>query len=369
MERNERYARHYTLPGFGEKGQNKLSNAKVLIIGAGGLGVPALQYLAAAGVGTIGIVDHDHIELSNLQRQVLYSTEEIGLAKATTASKKMSQLNPDITIIPYVFQLTVENAINLIKGFDMILDCTDNFTTRYLLSDACRLLEKPLVFGAIYQYEGQLAVFNVADEVGIKTTYRHLFPTPPDPLYAPDCNDAGVLGVLPGIIGTMQAAETIKHLTAIGQILNNKLMSINLLSYQTLLLDIPHTLPKGSAYPMSITEFEATDYAYLCGVRSTEIQAIQPETFKQLYQQQDVLILDVRNQDELPKLNLPHIQIPLPSLTGQLHLLDKPHIVIVCQSGIRSLKAASILQEKIGDNHQISHLKGGVNALEKHKHE
>src|SRR5690606_22148555 len=172
------YSRHYRLNGFGEVAQKKLQSASVLVIGAGGLGCPALQYLTAAGVGKIGIVDNDRIELSNLQRQVLFSTKEIGLYKAEVTAAKLRLLNPEIEILEYVLYLSTENAIERIEAYDMVLDCTDNFATRYLLSDVCALLDKPLVFGAIYRYEGQLAVFNVANDEGAKTTYRHLFPSP-----------------------------------------------------------------------------------------------------------------------------------------------------------------------------------------------
>src|SRR5690606_31025475 len=205
MRENERYSRHYQLAGFGKEAQELLVKSSVLIIGAGGLGCPVLQYLVAAGIGKIGIVDHDTIELNNLQRQVLFNTDEVGLSKAKVAAEKLRILNPEVQIQEYITQLSAKNAAGLIEAYDVVVDCTDNFATRYLVSDACMLLDKPLVFGAIFQYEGQVAVFNVAGDNGVKTTYRHLFPVPPSQLDAPDCNTAGVLGGLPGTIGTLQA--------------------------------------------------------------------------------------------------------------------------------------------------------------------
>lgn len=243
MESNQRYERHYRLKGFGKVGQQKLSASRILVVGAGGLGCPALQYLVAAGVGTVAVVDHDKVSLSNLQRQVLYKTSDIGFSKAEVAVDRLKSLNREINISAYPVYISAENAVELITGHDVVIDCTDNFETRYMLGDVCMLMEIPLVFGAIYQYEGQVAVFNVRDESGIKTTYRHLFPEPPGTLEVPDCNEAGVLGVLPGVIGILQATETIKILTGIGQALINKMMTINLLDYQSFTIDIPSEMP------------------------------------------------------------------------------------------------------------------------------
>jgi molybdopterin/thiamine biosynthesis adenylyltransferase/rhodanese-related sulfurtransferase len=366
MGKNDRYSRHYKLKGFGEDGQTMLQKSKVLVIGAGGLGCPALQYLVAGGVGTIGIVDYDNIELSNLQRQTLYNTNDIGLPKAQVAAEKLRLLNPEIKIREYVLNISTENAIGLIEDFDVIVDCTDNFITRYLLSDICMLLDKPLVFGAIYQYEGQLAVFNVENDKGIKTTYRHLFPSPPSQLDAPDCNEAGVLGVLPGVIGTLQATETIKLLTGIGQVLSNKLMTINLLDNQTLILDIPVNMPPNTEYPTSLQAFEETDYASHCA--TTNIEGINVEELMNIHQNDDVLIIDVRNLDERPKLTISHVQIPLSELSEKLTTINKKQVIVVCQSGKRSLSAVQFLQDKIGTEHHISHLKGGVSALVAYNH-
>jgi adenylyltransferase/sulfurtransferase len=226
----ERYHRQIILPEFGEIGQQKLLKAKVLVIGAGGLGCPALQYLTAAGIGTIGIVDDDVVSLNNLHRQVLYSVNDIGLSKAERAAHILEQLNPDINIIAYNERLENQNAITLFHDFDIVVDGTDNFSTRYMINDACVLLNKPLVYGAISLFEGQVSVFRNqnADDVN----YRDIFPDPPKEGEVLNCAEAGVLGVLPGIIGTMMANETIKLLTGIGDSLINQLLTYNALNNQ-----------------------------------------------------------------------------------------------------------------------------------------
>jgi len=223
----ERYQRQIILPDFGQEGQQKLLKAKILVIGAGGLGCPVLQYLAAAGVGTIGIVDDDVVAINNLHRQVLYSADDLGLSKAKRAAQILDQLNPGIRIIPYSERLTAQNALILFDEFDTIIDCTDNFSTRYMINDACVLMNKPLVYGAISRFEGQVAVFNFmrngSDEA---VNYRDLFPNPPREDEVLNCAEAGVLGPLAGIIGTMMANETIKLITGIGEPLANQLLTL-----------------------------------------------------------------------------------------------------------------------------------------------
>jgi len=215
-----RYQRHLTLSGFGMQAQQKLKHARVLVIGAGGLGCPALQYLAAAGTGTLGIVDDDRVSLSNLQRQILYAEADIGTLKAVTAAARLSAMNPSIVCQPYAVRLTAANALDLIRAHDLVVDGSDNFATRYLVNDACVLAGKPLIYGAIQTFQGQASVFN--HQGG--PTYRCLFPEPPDPKDAPSCSDIGVLGVLPGMIGTIQATEAIKVLTGIGEPLSGVLL-------------------------------------------------------------------------------------------------------------------------------------------------
>jgi adenylyltransferase/sulfurtransferase len=224
----KRYSRHITLSEVGLIGQLKIAESKVLVIGAGGLGAPLLLYLNAAGVGTIGIVDFDTVSLSNLQRQVLFREQDLDLNKADIAKELLSTRNSELNITSYPVALTTSNALEIIKPYDIVVDCTDNFRTRYLINDACIKLNKPFVFAAIYKFEGQLSVFNYAGG----PTYRCLFPTPPKAGEVPNCEEAGVMGVLPGILGTYQANEVLKMILNLGEVLSGKLVSINLLTNQ-----------------------------------------------------------------------------------------------------------------------------------------
>jgi len=224
----KRYSRHITLSEVGLLGQLKIAESKVLVIGAGGLGAPLLLYLTAAGVGTIGIVDFDMVSLSNLQRQVLFGEQDLHLNKANIAKELLSARNSELNITSYPVALTTSNALEIIKPYDIVVDCTDNFRTRYLINDACIKLNKPFVFAAIYKFEGQLSVFNYAGG----PTYRCLFPTPPKAGEVPNCEEAGVMGVLPGILGTYQANEVLKMILNLGEVLSGKLVSINLLTNQ-----------------------------------------------------------------------------------------------------------------------------------------
>lgn len=224
----KRYSRHITLSEVGLIGQLKIAESKVLVIGAGGLGAPLLLYLTAAGVGTIGIVDSDTVSLSNLQRQVLFREQDLDLNKADIAKELLSARNSELNITAYPVALSTSNALEIIKPYDIVVDCTDNFRTRYLINDACIKLNKPFVFAAIYKFEGQLSVFNYAGG----PTYRCLFPTPPKAGEVPNCEEAGVMGVLPGILGTYQANEVLKMILNLGEVLSGKLVSINLLTNQ-----------------------------------------------------------------------------------------------------------------------------------------
>ncbi|OOG19192.1 hypothetical protein BWD42_04390 [Sphingobacterium sp. CZ-UAM] len=366
---HERYARQYVLQGFGEAGQQKLQAARLLVVGAGGLGCPVLQYLVAAGVGHIAIIDHDRIELSNLHRQVLYDTADIGLPKAEVAARKLQQLNPECDIQYWVEQFSPANAVERLQSYDIILDCTDNFAARYLLCDACRLLDKPLIFAAIYQYEGQVAVFNVADTHGVKTSYRHLFPLPPDPLEAPDCNTAGVLGVLPGMIGILQATEAIKLLTGIGVVLINKLVTVNLLDHSTFTFDIPPALPESSSYPQSLDALKDFDYFNSCASTTGQIQVITAADLVMQWHAADLQLVDVREMDELPRLPVPHLSIPLATLPQRLEQLNRRRIVFVCQTGKRSLAAAQYYLGQASGKQQIFHVDGGIMVLKNYFNE
>ena len=359
---NERYARHFSLSGFGKQGQEKLLKAKVLVIGAGGLGCPVLQYLAAAGVGIIGIADHDRISLSNLQRQTLYTTSEIGNPKAPTAAGKLKALNPEITIMPYTVELTSSNAWDLISEYDLIVDATDNFASRYLISDTCYLLKKSLVFGAIFQYEGQVSVFGDNGE-GQYISYRDLFPEPPRPDEVQDCNAAGVLGVLPGMIGMMQANEVIKYITGIGSGLSGKLMTFNMLTYETMILDLSQRKDSGRLIPKDRKELEQTDYRWLCGFSNPEIRILKPEEFLNKIQSDKITAIDVREEGELPAADFPHIRIPLSQLEERLAEIPETEIVFFCQGGTRSLKAAEIFIRDQEKKHKTGHLEGGILAL------
>jgi sulfur-carrier protein adenylyltransferase/sulfurtransferase len=258
-----RYQRQIILDNFGMKAQEKLSNAKVLVIGAGGLGCPILQYLVAAGVGTIGIVDDDAVSLNNLQRQILFGQEDIGKNKSVTAVEKLKQLNDLVTVIAFPEYCNQAFALEKFSNYDIIVDATDNFASRYLINDACVLLQKPLVFGAVSKYEGQVAVFNAPGE-GPKLSYRDLFPEPPKGDEVMSCAIAGVLGVIPGIIGTLQATEVIKLITGIGEVLANQLLTYHALyqRFYTITLT-PH--PQAIVtLPGSIEEFIALNYQEIC---------------------------------------------------------------------------------------------------------
>ncbi|MDQ3655373.1 MAG: molybdopterin-synthase adenylyltransferase MoeB [Chloroflexota bacterium] len=259
-EQQRRYSRHFLLPEVGEAGQQKLLEAKVLLIGAGGLGSPAALYLAAAGVGTLGIVDDDVVDDSNLQRQILHTTDRIGISKVESARQALTALNPDVTIVAHEERLTRENALTIFKDYYVIVDGADNFATRYLVNDACVLLDKPNVHGSIFRFEGQTTVFDATNG----PCYRCLFPDPPPPDLAPNCAEAGVLGVLPGVIGVLQATEAIKLIVGIGKPLTGRLMLYDALdaTFREMRLDKDPACPMcGSSIPVSLDDIEYSDIA------------------------------------------------------------------------------------------------------------
>ncbi len=357
----ERYSRQTILKGFGLVGQQKLNAAKVLVIGAGGLGCPALQYLAGAGVGTIGIADDDVVSLSNLHRQILYSVADIGLPKVTIAAAKLSILNPDIAIIPHHLKLKNINALNIIGQYDIILDGTDNFASRYMINDACVLLGKPLVYGAVMQYQGQVAIFNVPGLNGIAINYRHLFATAPKPREVPNCAEAGVLGVLPGIIGTMQAAEAIKLITGIGKPLINKLLTYNVLTNEMYTVSVNTSSPNKKESLISETIFLQMDYEDECGIKEKHIIEIDGDEFETLRKQPGTAVIDVREVYELPQVtNFEHQQIPMTVFKESIRSIADKNIILFCQHGIRSIYAGEMLQEVFGNSKQIYSLKGGI---------
>jgi sulfur-carrier protein adenylyltransferase/sulfurtransferase len=357
-----RYHRQVILPEFGEEGQQKLLEAKILVIGAGGLGCPALQYLAAAGVGLIGIVDDDVVALNNLHRQVLYSVNDIGLSKAKRAAHILQQLNPEIKIIPYNQRLATQNALTLIDDFDIIIDGTDNFSTRYMINDACVLLNKPLVYGAISQFEGQVSVFNPQPLKGGNeaVNYRDLFPDPPRDGEVLNCAEAGVLGVLPGIIGTMMANETIKLITGIGEPLIDQLFTYNALNNQVYILNLSARKDTRSLIPKNKKEFLQIDYEWLCAspVQQAEIDS---DIFNAMVAKGNIDVIDVRELHEMPAVNeFNHIRIPLAQLADNATLIKSDTVIAFCQSGKRSLQAANILSGIFGDKKKIYSLRGGI---------
>jgi len=353
----ERYHRQIILPEFGEEGQQKLFFAKVLMIGAGGLGCPALQYLVAAGIGTIGIVDDDTVALNNLHRQVLYSVNDIGSSKAERAAKILQGLNPEIKIIAYNERLINQNALMFFEEYDIIIDGTDNFSTRYMINDACVLLNKPLVYGAISQFEGQVCVFRNKNQEDVN--YRDIFPDPPKDGEVLNCAEAGVLGVLPGIIGTMMANETIKLITGIGEPLIDQLFTYNALNNQVYQLNLSSRKETRSLIPKDEKEFLKIDYEWLCAspVQEAEIDTV---TFNRLIKG-DVDVVDVREPHEIPTVNeFLHIRIPLAQLADNVSLIKSNTIITFCQSGKRSLQAAKILSGIFGDTKKVYSLRGGI---------
>jgi molybdopterin/thiamine biosynthesis adenylyltransferase/rhodanese-related sulfurtransferase len=359
-----RYSRHFSLPGFGSEKQAKLKNACILCVGAGGLGSPALLYLAAAGIGHLGIIDGDAVELSNLQRQVIFSVTDIGKKKAFAARDKLLQLNPDIHINAYAEQLTVDNAFDRLKNYDVILDGTDNYETRYLINDVCYFLKKPLIFASIFQFEGQCAVFNAADN---SPCYRCLYSAPPPAGLIPDCAEGGVLGILPGILGTLQATEAIKLITDMGTSLTGRLLLYHALKMEFREVVI-HANPDCILCGLNTPFAQLPRYEVHCAVSasSTLIEEITPARLKQMFfQEKELYLLDVRESYEYDICHLENaVLIPLNQLPAKLFILDKKKsIVVYCKSGIRSQKAVNFLKEAGFEN--LYHLSGGILAWAK----
>jgi sulfur-carrier protein adenylyltransferase/sulfurtransferase len=359
-----RYSRHLIMPEVGMEGQLKLKKAKVLCIGTGGLGAPLGLYLAAAGVGQIGLVDFDVVDFTNLQRQVLFGTSDVGRPKITAAADRLRNLNPEIRVDAIEVRLSSENALELFQDYDIIVDGTDNFPTRYLVNDACVLLGKPNVYGSIFRFEGQITVFGYPDG----PCYRCLYPEPPPPGLVPSCAEGGVLGVLPGIVGTIQAAETLKLILGKGQPLVGRLLLFDALAMKFRELK----LRKNPDCPVCGTHRTVTkliDYAEFCGIRGEEapstvanIPEITPTELKtRLDRGDDLYILDVREPHEYQICNLHGHLIPLGELPRRVHELDSSReIVAHCRSGKRSAEAVQFLQ-KAGFR-KIWNLKGGILA-------
>lgn len=348
-EEQEQYSRHLRLDEVGKAGQLKLKHAKVLVIGAGGLGCPVLQYLSAAGVGKIGIVDDDSIEHSNLQRQILYTHKDIGKYKAEAAVERLQMLNPYIQYYAYKTRLTKDNALHLLATYDIIVDGTDNFPTRYLINDAAVLLDKPVVFGSIHKFEGQVSVFNFRKG----PTYRCLYPTPPKLNEVPNCSEIGVLGVLPGIIGSLQANEVLKIILGLGHILSGQLLNFDALSLKQTLFFVEKNISS------NITTLE-DDYQAFCGIPK-DIEEISIQDYKE--HASSFNLLDVRTQTERDAYYINSIHIPLDALSERYHEIpDNKKLLVCCQSGLRSKLAIKILKEKMFKG-QLVNLKGGLKSL------
>ncbi len=367
LHTSERYRRQISLKEFGPEGQRKLADAKVLVIGAGGLGCPVLHYLAGAGTGVLGIVDHDIVTLSNLHRQLLYSTADIGRSKATRAAEILRDLNPDISVEAYDLFLESSNILDIMVKYNLVVDCTDNFPTRYMINDACVLTGKGFVYGAISGFEGQVAVFNfpVSGPAQYSSNYRDLFPEPPGEGEVQNCEEAGVLGVLPGMIGIMMANEVIKCITGLGEALVNKLFTFDALSNQSYLMEIIPDRP-ATGHVLSRQEFEAADYKLACSVNQP-VEEIEPEIFLSLIGRADTRILDVREKGEIPQADFEHDQLPLSEIRMKMPVVSETRIVLFCQSGKRSMTAGKILKEYFGDAKRILSLKGGILNLKDQK--
>ncbi len=361
-----RYNRHIIIPEFGEESQLKLKAAKVLIIGSGGLGSPALLYLTAAGVGTIGIVDFDVVDDSNLQRQVLFDIHEIGKPKVEAAKRRLEALNPHTRFILHNTHINSGNALDIIKDYDVVADGTDNFPTRYLVNDATLLLDKPNVYGSIFQFEGQVSVFNYVNSRGERgPNYRDLYPTPPPPGLVPSCAEGGVLGVLPGIIGSLQALEVIKVITGVGEPLSGRFYTFDALNFESRTFQIKRRAdnPVNGLNP---SIHELIDYEQFCGMRAVEEKPVREISVKDLYDWQvkgkKFKLIDVREPLEYNIAQIGGELIPLATVAQHTDRIPRDvDVVVYCKAGTRSMKAIRELEEKFGYNN-LYNLKGGILA-------
>ncbi len=365
-EEYERYSRHIILPEVGLEGQKKLKAASVLCVGTGGLGSPLLLYLAAAGIGNLGIVDFDVVDQSNLHRQIIHSQSWVGKPKIASAKQRILEINPHCQVDLYETRLSADNALDIFKSYDVVVDGTDNFPTRYLVNDACVLLDKPNVYGSIFRFEGQATVFNYQDG----PNYRDLYPEPPPPGMVPSCAEGGVLGVLPGIIGTIQANETIKVILGTGRTLSGRLLLYNA-------LEMTFRELKLRPNPVRPVIDRLIDYEMFCGIPQAsqeaeeERQAISEMTVVELHQiltggREDILLVDVRNPNEYEIARIPgSVLIPLPDIESGhgvdkvKHLVNGQRLIVHCKMGGRSAKALAILKQ-----HGIegTNVKGGILA-------
>jgi adenylyltransferase/sulfurtransferase len=363
----KRYARHFTLPEFGIEGQKKLKASKVLVIGAGGLGCPVLSYVTAAGVGTIGIVDFDVVDESNLQRQILFGTSSLGQSKTKTARARLADLNPHVEIQCFEEKISAQNALEIIRDFDCVIDGTDNFPTRYLVNDACVLLHKPNIYGSIFRFEGQASVFHYQDG----PCYRCLYPEPPTPGLVPSCAEGGVLGVLPGIVGSIQATEAIKVLTGIGETLKNHLLLFDALSMEFSKLQLQRN-PKCVICGDEPTITSLIDYEEFCGLKVKghtmeeqfkPFKEISVQALKEILDNQpQVKIIDVREDFERDIAVIPGtMHIPMGQVESRLGEFQKDEeIVVHCKLGGRSAQICGLFAQHGYTN--VSNVVGGITA-------
>jgi len=366
-EQYMRYSRHLILPDVGLEGQKKLLASKVLLIGAGGLGSPLGLYLAAAGLGTLGIVDADVVDESNLQRQVIHSTEEVGRPKVDSAERRINGLNPDVKVIKHPVRITSENAFDIIKDYDVVIDGTDNFPTRYLVNDACVMLKKPLVYGSIFRFDGQATVFKPPDG----PCYRCLYPEPPPPGMVPSCAEGGVIGILPGIVGLIQGLEAVKLIIGRGNTLIGRLVLFDALNFefQELKIRRDHSCPVCGDNP---TVKELIDYNQFCGIEESQrVMPFDPEreiTTQELHRRllsgEDLTIIDVREIGEYQIVRMKDTKlIPLNEIErrmGELKGLENKEIITHCHHGVRSLRALDKLKRAGFKN--VKSLHGGIDA-------
>ena len=358
QEEHKRYNRHVILDQVGLEGQLKLKAARVLVIGAGGLGCPVLQYLTAAGVGRIGIIDFDTVDLSNLQRQILFTSADIGKNKASCAAERLEQLNDQVKFEVYPERLTTANALELFAEYDLIIDGTDNFSTRYLVNDAAVLTNKPLVYGSIYKFEGQVSVFNYEDG----PTYRCLFPVPPKAGTIKNCSEIGVMGVLPGIIGTQQANEALKVIMGIGKVLSGQLLIYDALQASYTTVGIQKSADEIQKVLDSKANFESQDYDLFCGVNETqEIQLLSKRAFNVLLNNPNVRIVDLREEWEEPQLEGSNVErIIMSDVQNRIERFKTAKtVVLVCQTGARSNNVRQLLKQR-HQLQEIKELKGGM---------
>lgn len=359
-----RYSRHLIMPEVGIEGQKKLKNARVLCIGAGGLGSPLALYLAAAGVGTLGILDFDVVDFSNLQRQVIHSEKTVGTPKVESARDRLLELNSDTDIVTYNEMLNSDNAMDIMKDYDVVVDGTDNFATRYLTNDACVFLGIPNVYGSIFRFEGQVSVFDAKRG----PCYRCLYPEPPPPGLVPSCAEGGVLGILPGVVGTMQAAEVVKLVIGEGEPLIGRLLFIDVLNMEPRILKLRKD-PDCPVCGENPTVTELIDYQEFCGIGRGEepeeekpkVEEITVEEFSSIKENKaDFVLIDVREPHEYEICSLEGSRlIPLGELKDRTDELDpKDDIVVHCHHGGRSMKAATFLVEQ--GFSKVKNLKGGI---------